>query len=357
MAGDQQVKTKKKVKRSLALPADFLDKWISKKEDGTRCFRYIDFSSDQVVEIEVENDSLIKMLFIWDDSFDIDRILKQYKQIAKIAKAILERRIERKDKFIQMTGKEILFLKYFYFLISLMNGDYKYVFDSSSIGKSYRIFDVLNADESIEIRKGILSIVSYALFEMYDYIFTPRSFESLYEYVENSDVNFIQQEYKKQILVPKDVMKTQNYKFLDVYFHNIVNNTFIKIYKVSPLDRTSFILTNKTIATFIDEKSKLNVLSVFVVDPRFAIGLVNLGPGRGEFRPLFKYIASEKVNKEIMPGCVKPEHIIEEKGIFLSEEQKFTFKSFELTSRQIKMINDCLRYRDFKSDFDEFAKS
>ncbi|QBQ07715.1 hypothetical protein SGLAD_v1c05160 [Spiroplasma gladiatoris] len=349
-------KIQKKVKRNLLLPSDFLKKWISTRDDGKQCFRYIDFSSDSLVEVEVENDPLINVLFSWDDSFDIDRINKQYNQISKIAKAIFERRVDKKDKEIKLTGKELLFIKYFYFLVSLLNGDYKYHY--ASYEKTFRVFDSINQEAPIEVRKSILSIISYALFEMYDYIFTPRVFESLYEYVENSEINFINQEYHRQIFVPINSFKDFNYKFLDVYFHNIVNNTFIKIYKVSPLDRTSFILTNKTIASFIDQKTKINVLSTFVVDPRFAIGLVNLGPGRGEYRPLFKYLISDdKLDTDSMPSCVKPEITVEENGIYLSEEQKFLFKPFELTDKQVKLINDCLRYRDLKADFDQFAKN
>ncbi|QGS51955.1 hypothetical protein [Spiroplasma tabanidicola] len=347
-------KVQKKVKRNLLLPSDFLDKWISTKDDGSKCFRYIDFSSDSVVEVEVENEPIIEMLFSWDDSFDIEKIHKQYNQIAKIGKAIFERRIDKKDKEIKITGKELLFVKYFYFLVCLLNGEYKYSFVEYE--KNYRVFDAINQDAPMEVRKSILSIISYTLFDMYDYIFTPRIFESLYEYVEKSDVNFVNQEYKKQIIVPPNSFKDFNYKFLDVYFHNIVNNTFIKIFKVSPLDRTSFILTNKTIAGFIDEKTKINILSVFVVDPRFAIGLVNLGPGRGEYRPLFKYlIGDNKIDNNSIPSCVKPELEIEENGIYLSEEQKFIFKAFELTDKQVKLVNDCLRYRDLKIDFDLFV--
>ncbi|AHI52923.1 hypothetical protein [Spiroplasma culicicola] len=347
-------KPAKKIKRHLLLPADFLNRWISTREDGSKCFKYIDFSSDSIVEISVENDPFINLLFGWDSSFDLETIQKQYNQIAKVAKAIIEKRIEKKNKNIEMTGKEVLFIKYFYFLVSLLNGDYKYLFNS--YGENFRVFDVLNKDCPLDVRKGILSIISYALFEMFDYIFTPRTFESLYEYVENSDINFTNQEYKKQIIVSSKDLENQNFKFLEVYFHNIVNNTFLKIYKVSELDRASFLLTNKTIANFIEEKSKINVLSVFVMDPRFAIGLVNLGPGRGEYRPLFKYLTNNHIDKSIIPTCLRPEHEIEEDGIYLNDEQRFIFKAFELTVEQVKLINDCLTFRDLRTDLELFTK-
>ncbi|QEH61889.1 hypothetical protein SCHIN_v1c06920 [Spiroplasma chinense] len=346
---------KKKLKRNLLLPTSFLNKWISVNDEGEECFKYVDFVSDEIVEVKVENDPFLSVLFATDESFDMQRILKQYDQIAKIARAIVDRRVDKEgERTVKMTGKEVLFVKYFYFLVSLLNGDYKYLFDS--YGESYRIFDVLNADAPKDVRKGILSIISYTLFEMFDYIFSPRVFESLYEYVENSDVNFNHQEYKRRIIVPAKALDEQNYKFMDVFFHNVVNNTFLKVFTVSPLDREKFLLTNKTIANFIDEKTKINVLSVFVVDPSCAIGLVNLGPGRGEYRPLFKFLSNNRINVSVIPSCLRPEHELEEDGIYLSDEQRFYFKPFELTDNQVKLINDCLTYRDLKTDLDLFTK-
>ncbi|ARU91567.1 hypothetical protein SCLARK_00962 [Spiroplasma clarkii] len=221
---------------------------------------------------------------------------------------------------------------------------------------SYRVFDVLNPEISLDIRRTILSIISYVLFEMYDYIFTPRIFESLFKYIEDSGVNFVHQEFKKQIFVPYNALENQNYKFLDAYFHNIVNNTFIKVYRVSELDEKSLILTNKTIANFMDERTKISVLSMFVVDPMFAIGLINLGPGRGEYRPLFKFITNKQVDTGMIPACLKPEHSIEADGIYLSEEQRFNFRSFELTSKQVRLINECLTIRDLRTDLDFLSK-
>lgn len=344
---------KKQIKRNLLLPTDFLNRWISKDDSGNETFKYVDFTSDQVVEVEVENEPFIKTLFEWDDSFDTELIQRQYQQVAKIARAIFDRRIGKKNLDVSMTGKEVLFIKYFYFLVSLLNGDYRYNFNGAG---SFRVFDVLNQEVDLEVRKTILSIISYVLFEMYDYIFTPRIFESLFSYIEESGVNFVHQEFKKQIFVPHDALEQQNYKFLDAYFHNIVNNTFIKIYKVSDLDKDSLILTNKTIANFMDEQTKISILSMFVVDPRFAIGLINLGPGRGEYRPLFKYITNKQIDQGIIPACIKPEHTIEEDGIYLSEEQRFHFKCFELTSRQLRLINECLTIRDLKTDLEFFIQ-
>ncbi len=350
-----EISEKKRIKKNLILPSSFLDKWISTKEDGTKCFKYIDFQSDEIIEVDVYNEPLINVLFSWDTSFNIDRINKRYNQISKIAKSIIERRVDKEHGYISLTGKEVLFIKYFYFLVSLLNGDYKYFFVSRD--KRYRLFDAVNKETPSEVRRTILSIISYVIFEMYDYIFTSRTFESLYDYVENSGINFSEQEYKKQIIIPNDFDLEQNYKFVDYYFHNIVNNTFLKMYKISMLEKSSFLLTNKTIAHFMDERTKLNVLSVFVVDPRFAFGLVNMGPGRGEYRPMFKYLTSQnKMDRENISACVKPEHIIEEEGIYLGETQKFSFKPFELVENQIRLINDCLTYRDLKLDFEQFLK-
>ncbi|QHX36699.1 hypothetical protein [Spiroplasma sp. BIUS-1] len=345
---------KKKMKRNLILPSEFLDSWKTQNEDGSFCFKYIDFVSDEVEEIEVENVPFIEVLFKDYEAFDVQKISKQFNQISKVAKAIVDKRVKKNSEIIEMTGKEVLFLKYFYFLITIINGEYKYSFVDTN--KKFRVFDALNFEIEEDYRMIILNVVSYVLFEMYDYIFSKRTFESLYEYVENSPINFDLQEYQKRIIVPNDILITQNYKFLDVYFHNVVNNTFFKFFRVSDLDRETFLLTNKTIANFIDDRTKMNILSLFIIDPRIALGLVNLGPGRGEYRPLFKYFNESVINKEILPYCLKPEHKIEEDGIYLSGEQRFKFSTFELIENQVKLINDCLTYRDLKSDFDQFIK-
>ncbi|AUM62691.1 hypothetical protein [Spiroplasma monobiae] len=345
---------KKKMKRNLILPSEFLDNWKTKNEDGSFCFKYIDFVSDEVEEIEVENVPFIEVLFKDYEGFDVNKISKQFNQISKVAKAIVDKRIKKDNEFVEMTGKEVLFLKYFYFLVTIINGEYKYVIPDSN--KKYRVFDALNFEVEEEYRIIILNVVSYVLFEMYDYIFSKRTFESLYEYVENSPINFDLQEYQKTINIPRDILINQNYKFLDVYFHNVVNNTFFKFFRINDLDRETFLLTNKTIANFIDDRTKINILSLFIIDPRIALGLVNLGPGRGEYRPLFKYFNESIINKEIMPYCLTPEHKIEEDGIYLSGEQRFKFSTFELVENQVKLINDCLTYRDLKSDFDQFIK-
>ncbi|WP_339020217.1 hypothetical protein [Spiroplasma endosymbiont of Atherix ibis] len=345
---------KRKIKKNLILPSEFLNNWKTQNNDGSFCFKYIDFASDQVEEIEVENVPFIELLFSHYQNFDTEKILKQFNQISKVAKAIVDKRIKKNDEFVEMTGKEVLFLKYFYFLITLINGEYKYSF--GDLNKKYRIIDVLNFEIEQYYRMIILNIVSYLLFEMYDYIFSKRTFESLYEYVETSSINFNLQEYQKTIIIPNDILKTQNYKFLDVYFHNVVNNTFLKFFKISELDKETFLLTNKTIANFIDDRTKINILSLFIVDPKVALGLVNLGPGRGEYRPLFKYLNESMINKEVLPFCLKPDHKLEEDGIYLSGEQRFKFSTFELIQNQVKLINDCLTYRDLKSDFEQFIK-
>ncbi|AUB31660.1 hypothetical protein [Spiroplasma floricola] len=345
---------KRRIRRNLILPSEFLNNWKTQNEDGSSCFKYIDFVSDQVEEIEVENVPFIELLFSQYQNFDTKKIIKQFNQISKVAKAIVDKRIKKNDEFVEMTGKEVLFLKYFYFLITLINGEYKYSF--GDLNKKYRIFDVLNFEIEQYYRLVILNVVSYVLFEMYDYIFSKRTFESLYEYVETSSINFNLQEYQKTIIIPSDILTNQNYKFLDVYFHNVVNNTFFKFFKISELDEDTFLLTNKTIANFIDDRTKINILSLFIVDPKIALGLVNLGPGRGEYRPLFKYFNESMINKEVLPFCLKPDHKIEEDGIYLSGEQRFKFSTFELIQNQVKLINDCLTYRDLKSDFEQFIK-
>jgi len=342
---------KKNIKRNLLLPSIFLKRWMTTNTDGSNSFKYIDFLSDKIIDVDIDNDPLIKKIFEWDNSFDVNLVLNQFNQISKIARTIFDRRIDQAEENILMTNKEILFIKYFYFLISLLNGDYKYNYLNK---KNYHVFDIFNPEVEQHIKKMILSIISYVLFEMYDYIFTKRIFENLYEYIENSKINFYYQEFKKQIFISQSDIESQNYKFLDLYFHNIVNNTFLKIYKVSPLDSDSLILTNKTIANFIDEKSQISILSMFIVDPRYAIGLVNLGPGRGEYRPFFKYISNNYINKGKIPSCVKPEHTIEEEGIYLNEEQRFSFKVYVLTTEQLKIINECLTIRYLKSNFDLF---
>ncbi|AKX34127.1 hypothetical protein SLITO_v1c04740 [Spiroplasma litorale] len=345
---------KKVLKKNLILPSEFLESWMSRKLDGSYYFKYIDFKSDSIDEIDVINEPFIKIIFEKFNSFDSNQILKQFNQIAKVAKAIVEKRIKTKEEQIKLTSKELLFLKYFYFLITLLNGEYKF----SMVGelKKYRAIDVLSDEIDNNIKEKILNIISYVLFEMYDYIFSQRTFETLYDFIENSGVKFDLLDSQKNIVVLEKMIEEQNYKFVDFYFHNVVNNTFFKFFKVSDLDRKTFLLTNKTIANFIDNNTKRLVISFFVIDPKYCIGIINLGPGRGEYRPYFKYLKDNILNKKIIPHCLSPEHIIEEDGISLIDNQRFYYKGFELTEEQVQLINDCLTYRDLKSDFDQFIK-
>ncbi|ASP28229.1 hypothetical protein SCORR_v1c04570 [Spiroplasma corruscae] len=344
----------KVMKKNLILPTEFLDSWISRKKDGTFYFNYIDFATDTVEEISVVNESFIKIIFDKFSNFDSNQILKQYNQISKVAKAIIEKRIKNGDEQIKLTSKELLFLKYFYFLITILNGEFKFSFVGEL--KKFRAIDVLVEEIDDHIKSTILNIISYVIFEMYDYIFSKRTFESLYEFVESSKINFKLNDSEKVIIIPLKMIEEQNYKFVDFYFHNVVNNTFFKFFKVSKLDRKSFLLTNKTIANFIDNNTKKVLLSFFVVDPKYAIGVINLGPGRGEYRPYFKYFINNVLNKKIIPHCLVPEHVIEEDGISLTDNQRFFYKLFELTEEQVQLINDCLTYRDLKSDFEQFIK-
>ncbi|AKU79721.1 hypothetical protein [Spiroplasma turonicum] len=345
---------KKVIKKNLILPTEFLDSWISKKPDGSLYFKYIDFETDNVEEIDVVNESFIKIIFDNNESFDSNQILKQYNQIAKVAKAIVEKRLKINDDQIKLTSKELLFLKYFYFLITILNGEYKFSIDGDL--KKYRTIDVLDKNIENNIKNVLLNIISYVIFEMYDYIFSKRTFESLYDFIESNGIQFNVIDYEKTIIVPLKMLNEQNYKFIDFYFHNVVNNTFFKFFKVSNLDRKLFLLTNKTIANFIDNNTKKTLISFFVVDPKVSIGVVNLGPGRGEYRPYFRYFTNNIMNKKIIPHCLIPEHVIEEEGISLTDNQRFYYKSFELTEEQVQLINDCLTYRDLKSDFENFIK-
>ncbi|ARU91566.1 hypothetical protein SCLARK_00961 [Spiroplasma clarkii] len=99
------------------MPAEFLNRWITVDDNGKRTFKYIDFASDQVVEVEVENDPLIKVLFEWDTSFDIELIQRQYSQIAKIARTILIAELEKKGLKLQWQVKRSYSLSIFIFSI------------------------------------------------------------------------------------------------------------------------------------------------------------------------------------------------------------------------------------------------
>lgn len=342
------------LKANLLLPPLFVKKWVNSSKQGEEKFQYLDFASEITTEINLDNTPYIQKMFSLDKSFDEWHIEKQFEQISKVINEIINVRVVNKYQ-IRLTQEEILFLKYFYFLISLINGDYKFYFPLKD--KVCRSFDLFSDKLDEETKHDVLNIINYALFELYDSLFTSRPFSKLMQYVEETKINFTKHEYNKRIVVPEKDLEKQNYRFVDAYFHNLINNTFIKFFSINEIDKERFMLTNKTIANFIDDGTKLHMLGTMVVDPRYAIGLINMGPGRGEYRPMFKYFKEQKINTSIMPSCLIPEHKIDAEGVFLEEEQRYYFTPFELTSNQVKLVNECLTYRGLKYDVELFSKN
>gem|GEM_PF-5575924 len=54
---------KKNIKRNLLLPSIFLKRWMTTNTDGSNSFKYIDFLSDKIIDVDIDNDPLIKKIF------------------------------------------------------------------------------------------------------------------------------------------------------------------------------------------------------------------------------------------------------------------------------------------------------
>ena len=178
-------KVDNKLFSNFLLPDNFVKRWSNGLFDER--YIYLDFSSDITMEVDVDNQPFIQKLFSIDPAFDEVNIEKQWQKISFAARKIVDLRIINQNK-IEMSKNEILFLKYFAFLISLVNGDHKFFFDD--VVKAYRIFDVLSDKIDFEIRHNMLVIVEYALFELYDFLFSSELFGyDLQDYVDESRIN------------------------------------------------------------------------------------------------------------------------------------------------------------------------
>jgi hypothetical protein len=339
-----------KLYSNFLLPSNFIERWKNGILDER--YIYLDFSSDITMEVDVDNQPFIQKLFSVDDSFDEVRIEKQWEKISFAARKLVDLRILNQNN-ISITKNETLFLKYFSFFISLVNGDHRFYFDG--IMKSFRIFDVLSEKISFDIRHKILTVINYALFELYDLLFTEELFSwDLQEYVDESRINFADHAMHKRIIIPDDEFKNQSFRFLQANFYFYINNTFMKFFKIPKKETLTFYLTNKSIVNFFDEETKMILLSVLVIDPNYAIGFVNMGPGRGEYRPFFQYFKKTSLNKLMLPAALIPEHKFTGDGVYLENDQKFEFTPYEINFEQTKLINEGLSYRQLRFDLKKF---
>jgi hypothetical protein len=342
-----------KLYANFLLPANFVKRWKNGILDER--YIYLDFSADMTYEVDVDNQPFIQKLFSMDESFDSVRVEKQWEKISFLARKIIDLRIIDQNK-IALTKQEILFLKYFNFLISLVNGDHKFYFDRQV--KSYRSFDILSTKVDYEIRHKLLIVLEYALFEMFDVLLTDALFsKDLQTYIDESRINFAEHTMFKRVVIPNDELENQTFRFLQANFFFTVNHTFIKIFRAVQAETLSFYLTNKSIVNFIDEKTKMTLLSAFVIDPHYAIGFINLGPGRGEYRPLFQYFKNTALNKIMFPAVLMPEHKLTGTGVYLDDVQKFEFTPYPLTQSQINQINEGLTIRQLKLNLSVFYKN
>lgn len=335
------------------LPDCFIESWKNKK---TNSFTYLEFNERNFSTVEIENIPFIEKIFFFNNSFDQEKIREQFQNISKVAKKIVELRILQKDE-IGLTKEEIIFLKYFKFLISILNGDYKFYFDGGL--KGFKTSDILipNKLKEFEIQK-ILLVINYILFDLYDFIFTNNLFsETLDDYVNKIDKEILKHETYKKIIINDEEIRNNSFRFIQVYFHQFMVNTFLKFFTIKKENDLAFYLTNKAVSIFIDEFTKATLLDIMIVDPYLAIGFVNLGPGSGEYRPFFQYFLDSKVNKVLIPMSLLPEHKIYSNGIYLDNNQKYFFKSFDLTLKQIKVINESLTYNNLLFDIETFYRN
>lgn len=334
------------VKNNSFLLSDiFINNWFKNNQLNTE---FIDFSREVVPELIGENKPFIQRLFALDSYFDEWNVQRRYEQISIILNGILERRIINKD-IVSITMQEDIFIKYFSFLISMLNGEFKFYFENEL--KNYRIFDLFSSDTKPEIKRYILKMVEYILFNMYDNLFIKRPFIELTEFVYNTNTNFTQYEFDKKIRITEKDYRDEDFIYLDFYFQNYLNNTFLKFFK---LTNNEFILSNKTIASFIDDTTKITILSIMVLVPNFAIGIVNMGPGKGSFRPIYKNFKANVTNTAALQTYLLPENKINSEGVFVNDEIRNKFKKIIIDPVQLELINACLTYSNLKYDVVDF---
>ncbi|WP_338973066.1 hypothetical protein [Spiroplasma endosymbiont of Panorpa germanica] len=338
----------KKINSALIYSDEFIKQWIN--DDS---FTYLDFHTNKKYRINLDNNPLIKLIFEQDDSFDIEEVINQFNKISQEARFIIDVKIMG-IKNPELNGFDVLFLRYFFFLISILNGDYK--FQKEDEEESYCFLDTLESEMDEETRHNLLLILNYILFELYDLLFTKRLFANLKNYVDRYDGENLGSEEDKIIKVRKEDFEEQDFTYIEIYFHHLVNNNFMKIFKITEFEKKSFILNNQMIGNFLDKESQITLLSVMIVNPDLAIGFVNLGPGKGEFRPLFDYIQNNSINVEKIPSILHPNHKVILDADNRGEKNKFIFKPLILNKEQIGLINFAISIKGIKIALEDLTK-
>ncbi|AXK51165.1 hypothetical protein [Spiroplasma alleghenense] len=330
----------KKVTSALIYSNDFIKQWLN--EDS---FTYLDFHTNKKYRINLDNNPLIKVLFESDDSFDIEEVMNQFNKISQEARFIIEEKIEGK-KNPELNGFDVLFLRYFFFLISILNGDYRFRDDASD--EIYCFLDILTKEMNDDTKHNLLLILNYILFELYDLLFTNRLFAYLKKYVDRYEGQSLGSEEDKIIHIKAEDFENQDFTYIEIYFHHIVNNNFMKIFKISEFEKENFLLNNQMIGNFVDNESQMALLSIMIINPDLAIGFINLGPGKGEFRPLFDYIQNNSINIEKIPSILHPNHRVILDAENRGERNKFIFKPLLLNKEQIQMFNFAISIKGIK---------
>ncbi|AHI53890.1 hypothetical protein SSABA_v1c04830 [Spiroplasma sabaudiense Ar-1343] len=327
------------IKSGLIFSEEFIKKWLN--EDG---YTYVNFKTNKKYRIDLENKPLVELLFEEDDSFDGDEVKHQFYKISQEARFIIDEKIINK-KQPELSGSDLLFLRYFFFLISVLNGDYR--FKVKQVKEVFCVLDILENELNFDLKHNLLQILNYVLFELYDSLFTSQLFADLSKFIDRYEENSNLGD-EKIILISEEDFENQEFGYIELYFHQLVNNNFMKIFKISDFEEESFLLNNQMTGNFVDDKSKISLLSLMVVDPSLAIGFINLGPGKGEFRPLFDYIQNNRINTDKIPSILHPNH-----RVILSEEDsnennRFIFKPLLLRKEQIQLINFAINIKGIK---------
>ncbi|WP_342269433.1 hypothetical protein [Spiroplasma endosymbiont of Aspidapion aeneum] len=323
------------MRNNFILPEIFLDSW--KLDDKLHIKNYA--LNENVKEDLLKNEYILFRMFANHSAFDINKLYNQFIHISTVAKKIFDSNIE-KNEDILLSGQETLFIKYYYFLISILNNTYEFKFNE----KSFYAKDIEFLDINSRERMYVLLTINYILYDFFDVLFTEKIFKGLDGYVADNSEFFGKTQFRNIINFPDNLENDGDFRFIDFHFHNIVNNTFLKF--VMPDTKKTFgktfIATAFSAAKFIDKRFDITTLSFFVVSPSLCMAVVHLGPGRGEVRPIFDVIKDNKVNITILKDIMNADHNIFMNGVYLSDDQEIQFKGYFIDDKQLKFINDSL---------------
>ncbi|WP_338969267.1 hypothetical protein [Spiroplasma endosymbiont of Labia minor] len=331
-----------RISPNLILPMVFARNWMNNK---TNEFTFLNQNNMKKIAVKLNNIPFVGKIFISDLNFDIEKILVRFNKIAVKYDSLFKQKILNQKK-ITLSSMEVLEWKYFFFLMTTINGIYKFYFDDNA--KPFRMLDVVERRLSNKYNHEMRLILNYILTDFYDKIKMQNFLEDIDGYIRENNYKIFSKTNERVILVPKNFYETRDFRFIDVYFHQLINNTFLKWFSISNLDRERFFLTNNVCANFVDDKTKINILSILPLHPQFAFGVVNLGPGRGEIRPMFKYFKNNRINIEVMPKVLEPDVEILRIGIEINKNNFYAYVPYEFQPRQIELINKSLSIRVVK---------